>query len=701
MPRGEGLAVSPPRPGVLRIGDRIRFAGTAHIVAGLSGTLVRLADQDGGTSVVQLAHLLGDASFQRTGERGPVPLLPAGLNGIPARAAEEAAWWQRHLTEVLTGLPPEAAAGARPRPQYDPAARTLAERDAAKAAELTELTGVKVSVHTVNRKRRRFQARGIAGVVDWRVAPQRPVRGRADPRVAEALEQALGEAADRSTRTVGYYYWRVQQILDGVHGPGVVPLPSRAGFYRLFARMSNGQHTTGSARTRQALASRPAAPFGQVTACRPGELVQIDSTPLDVLVLLDRDTTGRVELTAMIDLATRSVIAAVLRPATRSVDASLLLARAATPEPVRPGWAGALAMSRSVLPWRRLLSVDQRLEHAAARPVIVPETIVCDRGKVFVSGNFQAACASLGTSFQPAHPGTPTDKPHIERALKSVASLFSQFVSGYLGRSAEYRGRHVEREPLWSLPELQDLLDEWIVAVWQNRPHDGLRDPLAPGRVFTPNEKYAALIEAAGYVPVALSASDYIELLPATWRAINAYGIKISHRVYDGDQLNPFRRQPSGVAARKGLWEVHYDPYDISRIWVRNHQEGGWITLFWRHLHSTPAPFGELAWNHALAGLRERGETPAEAQIATAAAALLERAARGPAAPPHGRPGNKDRRVAARTRAEPPSLPPSAPAPADGQAARASPPDEDLDDGLADVIPLGIFDARKEAQQWW
>jgi hypothetical protein len=51
----------------------------------------------------------------------------------------------------------------------------------------------------------------------------------------------------------------------------------------------------------------------------------------------------------------------------------------------------------------------------------MPETIVCDQGKVFVLANLQAACASLGVSFQPAHPRTPTDKPHIERALGSGA----------------------------------------------------------------------------------------------------------------------------------------------------------------------------------------------------------------------------------------------------------------------------------------
>ena len=108
-----------------------------------------------------------------------------------------------------------------------------------------------------------------------------------------------------------------------------------------------------------------------------------------------------------------------------------------------------------------------------------------------------------------------------------------------------------------SLPELQDLLDQWLI-IWQARPHDGLRDPLHPGRGFNPNEKYAALTETAGDVPLALSPRDDIELLPATWRAANAYGIKISRRVYDGKELNLLRMQHSGVTARKGLDEVHH-----------------------------------------------------------------------------------------------------------------------------------------------
>ncbi|MGW6692029.1 hypothetical protein [Streptomyces sp. NPDC054961] len=36
-----------------------------------------------------------------------------------------------------------------------------------------------------------------------------------------------------------------------------------------------------------------------------------------------------------------------------------------------------------------------------------------------------------------------------------MATLFCQFLPGYLGRTAEHRGRDVEDEPLWSMLEIQ------------------------------------------------------------------------------------------------------------------------------------------------------------------------------------------------------------------------------------------------------
>jgi putative transposase len=695
--------MSTARRSALRIGDRVRFDNTMQTVVGLSGTLVRLAGEDGRTSVLHLPHLLADPSFDRLGGyAGTRHLVPAGLlDGLAEEVVEEACWWEQHIVEVLTGVRSDAPPGTSPQPDYDPATRTLQERDQAKARELADMGRSGVSPRTVERKRQRYQTQGLVGLLDGRHERPRRLPGRTDPRVLEALAQAIEAATDRSTRTAGYFYWKVGQM---VADQPDVRMPSRATFYRIFDRLSRGRHTTGSARTRRSLAGRPDGPFGHLTVSRPGELMEIDSTPLDVLVILDDGVPGRVELTGMVDLATRTVTAGVLRPTTKSVDAALLLARTVTPEPMRPGWSQALTMARSALPYHRLLELDQRLEHAAARPVIVPETIVCDKGKAFMSVNFRTACRMLGINLQPAHPQTGTDKPHIERTLESVATLFAQFVSGYSGRSAEYRGRAVDEEALWPLAQLQDLLDEWLIAKWQNRPHDGLRDPLTPGQCATPNEKYAALVEVAGCVPVALSGEDYVELLPAVWRAINAYGVKINHRVYDDEALGELRRQPSGVSARKDLWEVHYDPYDVSRVWVRNHRDGGWIIAFWRHLSSAPVPFGELAWEHARQVLARRGQDrPTEAEITEAVNQLLTRADQGPAPPDTA----KDRKVRSRTRAtstpswprpDPPAVQLAAPpAPA---LAEEDPADEE-DESLAKVIPLGVFDAREEAKRWW
>ncbi|MEU6142986.1 transposase [Streptomyces sp. NPDC047081] len=694
----------PMRPRLLRAGDVVRFDGRLHTVAALEGTAVRLVDEGRSASVVMLAHLLSSNGFEVVTPASVRTVVPAAgvLEGLPAKVVERAEWWQRHLVEMLTGRPLDDPQGPV-RSEYDPAVRSLRQRELAKAAELAA-TGHATSLALIQRMRRRFEDEGLLGLVDPRLRAVSDGTGRADRRVVEALRKVVEEQTGRSTVSAQVLRRRMERLLDAEHGTGVVPLPSRTAFYRLLKAVSSGRHTLGSARTRRSLAKQPEGMFGQLTAARPGEVMEIDSTPVDVLVVHDDGTVDTVELTGIVDIATRTLAAAVLRPSTKAVDAALLLARAMTPEPMRPGWADALRMSRSVLPHASLMALDERLAQAAAVPVITPEMIVCDRGKAYISDTFRSACQSLGISFQPAHPDTPTDKPHIEKTLGSVATMFVQHVPGHKGRSTEHRGTDPAAEAVWTIHQLQELLQEWIVH-WQNRPHEGLRDPLMPGKALSPNEKYAALVAAAGHVPVALGPEEYIELLPRHWRTINSYGLRINHRTYDSVELNPLRRQPSGAGPDGRSWEVHYDPYDISRVWVRNHREGGWITAIWRHLRTAPMPMGELAWDHARRVLAQRGTDPVtEDEIARAAVALLDRAADGPGeaptTPPHAsRQDRRDRKVAARTRAtSAPAWPRPAPEPAQEPPATV-PADEE--DELAEVVPLEIFDARKEAEKWW
>jgi hypothetical protein len=168
-------------------------------VVGLAGTAVRLLADSGQATVVALPFLLAapDFAIVRTGAAaaGPVPrLAPHGLlDVLPEHVARAARDWERHLIEVLTGVPPDAPDGAAPRPEFD-LARPLAEREQAKAAELTA-AGVKASARTVRRMRYRYREQGLWGLVDTRHAPAARLAGNVDPRVVAAAAAVIDAQA--------------------------------------------------------------------------------------------------------------------------------------------------------------------------------------------------------------------------------------------------------------------------------------------------------------------------------------------------------------------------------------------------------------------------------------------------------------------------------------------------------------------------
>ncbi|MFI5726019.1 Mu transposase C-terminal domain-containing protein [Streptomyces cyaneofuscatus] len=606
----------------------------------------------------------------------PFGLLKTLSEPVLARAKE----WERHIVEVETGLPPDAEPGTPSRPEYDPAVCSLVERATAKATELG------VSLRTVQGRWSRYAQQGVWGLVDQRTVRMVEATGRADARLVAAVREALDAETHSSTGTRSRLIRRVIKMVESTHGVGVVPLPSKNTFYKLVDALSTGRHTFGSAVTRRQTANRPQGVFTPTFADRPGEQVQIDSTPLDVMVVLDSGLTARVDLTIAVDVATRSICAAVLRPVgTKAVDASLLLARMLVPEPMRPGWSQSLRMAASRMPHRRLLNMDTRMEQAAARPVIVPDTVVIDGGKVFISDTFIRACERLGVSVQRSRPRTPTDKAIVEATFSAINTLFCQHLAAYTGANVSRRGERVEEQVAWTVPELQDLLDEWLIAGWQTRAHDSLRDPYRPKKAMSPNDKYTSLVAASGYLPLVLRGEDYLELLPVAWRAVNDYGIRIGYRTYNSADLGPWRRQHSGHAAKRGLWEVHYDPYDVSRVFVRT--QHGWITVPWVHLPLVTAPFADFTWSHARRLAAQTGlDDTNEAVIARVLDELLTRAEQGP--------DKRTNRVVGRTRAAA-VVPASAAEPeseTDTAAAEAQPP--------ASVMSFGVFDAHAEAERW-
>ncbi|MFJ5843058.1 hypothetical protein ACIQGO_41155 [Streptomyces shenzhenensis] len=156
------MNASPGLRTALRFGDRLRLDDRLHTVVELSGTTVRLVDEAGTASLVLLTHLLAADGFEFVGHGEGPPRMPpfALMDVVPEQEAARAAAWERHVTEVEFGKPVGSTADAAQRPEYDPAARTLQEREAAKAAELSAL-GWKVSAVTVRRMRKRYREQGL------------------------------------------------------------------------------------------------------------------------------------------------------------------------------------------------------------------------------------------------------------------------------------------------------------------------------------------------------------------------------------------------------------------------------------------------------------------------------------------------------------------------------------------------------------
>jgi transposase InsO family protein len=705
---------------VVEVGAHVVYRRQTWQVAALQGQRVCLLQEDGAEVSLLLGRLFADPGFEVVGARAPDAVPQWGLfETVPVAAQQRALAWLPHIREVETGLPhaPDSREGQTVRPEYDPERWTLAQRDTAKAKELTALGFTRVTRTTVERMRLAYRKQGLWGLVDKRSMRSSSPAGRADERVVAAVLEALRRQRGRSKGTVKGLRLLAGQILDDAHGPGAVALPSPSSFYRLVNALADPGELPGHpSRT----ATTPARSSSAPVVLRPGEQVQIDTTRLDIMAVLADSSLGRPELTIAVDVATRSILAAVLRAhGTKAVDAALLLAEMAVPHPARPTWPAALRLSRAEVPFQRMLSLDERLEGGAARPVIVPETIVVDRGKIYLSQGFVAACETLGVSVQPAPPRRPQAKAVVERTFGAINGLFCQHVAGHTGSSPQRRGSNAAAEARWTIPQLQDFLDEWIICGWQNRPHDGLRHPALPKTALTPNQMWAALITISGYVPVPLTGADYLELLPVRWQPITARGIRFDYRTYNRDILDPHRGQRSPLTGKDGKWEVHHNPHDARQIWVRL-TDGQLHEIPWIHRDHVHQPFNDQVWRHIQAEVEQRGDRDQhEADLAGALDQLLRRT-RSPAGTQH----DTRRRKTPRSRGTAVQLPdlPGQRRPLDTETAPAPAPDwsENLDDliGLgaaaetdtsepedAGALPTeaggyGLWDAEAEAEQW-
>ncbi|WP_370153354.1 TnsA-like heteromeric transposase endonuclease subunit [Streptacidiphilus sp. EB129] len=540
------------------------------------------------------------------------------------------------INEVLYGYrsgSPELAAPSEPRPAYAPGT-PLMRRYQAKAAELG------VNVRTVRRWAHASLAEREAGLAREHVvgAADSGGVGRADPRwVAMALE-IMAEHEEESTPTRAKVIRSIGPRLAARFPGEQVKLPSRPTAYRWLEELENRRPTFRlSAKRNRDIAARSGTAHGKLRPTRPGEYLLMDTTRLDVFAL-DPLTLRWVqpELTVAMDWYTRCITGVRLTPvSTKSIDVAATLFQAYRPRRAESTWpSGAVwpdhGVPRGILVDRDAVAgpMAQAAEGQVglAGPALVPETIVVDHGKVYVSEHITSVCQRLGITISPARLRTGRDKGPIERFFRSLREGLLENLPGYKGPDVKSRGLSPESDAFFLLQELERIICEWVAVVYHRRPHRGLVDPRIPGLALSPAAMFDHGVARAGYIEVPRDPDLGFEFLKTHWTKIHHYGIEVrgGGRRYDGPGLDDFRGKtsPYTAAKAKGKWPVQFDPDDVNLVYFRHLRTRRWHTLTWEHAAAVRFPISEEALELARAMAKKKYRYPNDED---AVAELLER----------------------------------------------------------------------------
>ncbi len=319
------------------------------------------------------------------------------------------------------------------------------------------------------------------------------------------------------------------------------------------------------------LARLQAVPGG-LEAPRPLDIVEIDHTPVDVIVVdpEGRQIAGRPWLTLAIDIHTRMVLGYNLSfeaPSVISVGLCLLTA----------------VFDKSAL----LAEKDLDLSWPSMG---LPKQIFVDNGSEFHSKAFLRGCQDNGIEVKWRPPGAPRYGGHIERLIGTNMNAV-HVLDGSTGSSvADKDGRKPEARATMTIRELERWIVLEIAGKYHHRLHSALhRPPLAVWR------------ELAGDIPLRLPLDRmkfWVAFLPEESRQLRPTGIHLFGIRYWSAALS----QDLGRKAKRLI--VRYDPRDLSRVFVRR-PTGHFVEARYYNLGHPPVSLSER--NAAMKRLNEQG----------------------------------------------------------------------------------------------
>lgn len=419
----------------------------------------------------------------------------------------------------------------------------LAREQAERAAQL-------LAVHpsTVYRLRRRYLQDPVASSL----VPRPSGRRDAPRRLSQPIEAVLIDVVERwlpRQRELAHPVLDAHnEIRDRCRRAGL-EAPSRNTVARRMDSHRRAQLVRQAAEPGSAIAP------GSFGAAWPLEIVQIDHTQADVLIVdqTSREVIGRPWLSVAIDLASRSIPAFFIgmeRPSAGTV---------------------ALLMSRVIQP------KNQWLEHVGVAvdwPMAgIPQTLHMDNAAEFHSRALRLGCAQYGIELQYRPVARPNYGGHIERMNRTLMQRLKG-VPGATGNTTKDRkARKPERFACLTLTELERWMALEVGQRYHHSEHRGLQGatPFAawttlcakrPPRQLPPGPEEAWRL--------------LINFMPLANRSIQADGLTIFYIRYWHPVFVVWREQRRRV-------RVRYHPEDLSRIFVtadgRNYVEARYADL--------------------------------------------------------------------------------------------------------------------------
>ncbi len=198
----------------------------------------------------------------------------------------------------------------------------------------------------------------------------------------------------------------------------------------------------------------------------------------------------------------------------------------------------------------------------------VPELVVVDNPPEFHSGHFERACLQIGTDIQYAKVLVPWYKGKLERFQ---GTMNHDLLHGNPGTTfsniLERDDYDPTRHAVVLLSTYREMLHKWIIAVYLQTPHRGIKD--------TPAHRWHSDLSALP-PPLPPSASELEVALGMTaQRVVFHYGIELEGLKYNGPELGELRRR-MGVGAKI---ELTFDPGDLGHVNVVDPENGVYIIV--------------------------------------------------------------------------------------------------------------------------